>query len=79
MKFLIRTNQIVFNQTWLVNEVLVWFVWGAEEVGQSPVWVLAVILTSWKFLILQVYAQQILDNLYFALRKKRHFCQTFHS
>lgn len=77
MKFLIRTNQIVFNQTWLVNEVLVWFVWGAEEVGQSPVWVLAVMLTSWKFLILTVYAQQILDSLYFALRIKRHFCQTF--
>lgn len=35
MKFLIKTKQIVLNQTWLVNEVLVWFVWRAEEVGQS--------------------------------------------
>lgn len=35
MKFLIKTKQIVLNQTWLVIEVLVSFVWGAEEVWQS--------------------------------------------
>lgn len=35
MKFLIKTKQIVLNQTWLVNEILVSFVWGAEEVWQS--------------------------------------------
>lgn len=43
---------------------------GRRDLAGSPVWVLAVIPTSWKFLILTAYAQETWDNLCFDLRTK---------
>lgn len=43
---------------------------GRRGLAESPVWVLTVIPTSWKFLFLIACAQQTLDNLCFDLRTK---------
>lgn len=70
MKFLIKTKQIVLNQTWLVKGFSLICMRGRRGFAECPVWLLAVIPTSWKFLILTAYAQQTLHNLCFDLRKK---------
>lgn len=70
MKFLIKTKQTVLNQTWLVKGFSLICMRGRRGFAECPVWLLAVIPTSWKFLILTAYAQQTLHNLCFHLRKR---------